>query len=231
MSEASRLIAFEGMVRLANWRDSSNSGPRVNFALANKDALTPFEKVTKRRGKKAGQRYQMHVADSVGVPVEGAPDECFLAGAQWSHSSGASITLAFTEVDFWRRFATDDDGEGTTFHFVLVQMNDDERPIDQVTEDAMHRASKPKGGPRSKFVAQRNQTPEFQAYVGKRTEMPPDRWHLVGADTCDKWVKQMVGIESKAELDHSEDKWDTYQRLINKPFVSWAQVTYPGTIQ
>lgn len=219
-------VAFEGMVTLAKWADSSAQGAKAYFNLADREALAPFEKATKRRGKRAGQRYLLIVADGRGDPLPEAPTEAWFAGAQWSHQGGASITLTFDSVDFWRQFHTEDYGDGQVFHLTMVELQANDTPLDQAQADRVARAARPKGGPKSKFVAQRNQTTEFQAYIGYRTGMPRERWPLVGADTCDKWVKQQCGVESKALFDHDPEAWERYEKLISRPFITWAQAHY-----
>jgi hypothetical protein len=216
------------MVILQRWEETSTSGAKARFGLPDKDALTPFEKATKRRGKRAGQRYLLIVADRNGEPIPTAPEQCFLAGAQWSHGSGASITLAFQDIGWWKRFSTGDhdDAAGERFHFTMVEIQEDETPIDQASQDLVERANKPKGGPKSKFVAQRNQAKDFQEFVGYRMDTPQDRWALIGADTCDKWVKQMCGVASKIEFDHNPEAWIRYERLISRPFMTWARSYY-----
>lgn len=220
--EAARMIAFEGIVKLLKWQDSSTSGPKVTFGLLDRDALAPFEKATKRRGRKSGQRYTLFLADSQGEPMKDYPDECYLLGAQWNHTAGASVTFAFTSVAYWRDFSADDAG-GTPFHLTLVELGSDETPVDQVSQDNFDKAIKRKGGPRSKFVAQRNLAKDFQMFVGKRTEMPEQRWDMIGADTCDKWVKAMCGVESKVDFDYDSEAWNRYERLIQRPFLNWAR--------
>jgi hypothetical protein len=229
MTSAARLVAFEGTVSLQRWEDSSSNGPKVRLGLLDRDALAPFEKATKRRGKKSGQRYLLILASSLAELIPDAPDECFLIGAQWSHGPGASITLAFESIEWWKRFSTADDGTPEQFHITLVELQCDETPIDQASLDAVEHANKPKGGPRSKFVAQRNQASDFQAFVGHRTDIPRDRWNLIGQDTCDKWVKQMCGVASKIEFDHNDEAWTRYENLINRPFLSWARAEYGET--
>lgn len=222
--EAARLIAFEGQVKLAKWADSSSGGPKVTFALLDKDALTPFEKTTKRRGRKSGQRFLVILADSTGQPIPETPDECVLLGASWTHTQGATVTFAFDSVEFWRRFTTADQSESPTqFHLTLVEMQDDETPVDQVSQATLEKATKRKGGPKSKHVAQVIQGQDFRTFVGKRLEMREDAWHLVTAEIADKWVKQVVGIESKADLDHEPAAWERYEKLVRRPFISWAR--------
>lgn len=222
--EAARLILFEGQIKLAKWADSSSGGPKVTFNLLDKDALTPFEKTTKRRGRKSGQRLLVILADSTGAPMPDAPDECVLLGASWTHTQGATVTFAFDSVEYWRRFTTADQSDSPTqFHLTLVEMQDDETPVDQVSQATLEKATKRKGGPKSKHVAQFIQGQDFRTFVGKRLEMPEDRWNMVTADMADKWVKQVVGIESKADLDHEPAAWERYEKLIRRPFLQWAR--------
>lgn len=228
--EAARLIAFEGQVKLAKWADSSSGGPKVTFALLDKDALTPFDKTTKRRGRKSGQRFLLILADSTGQPMPEAPDECVLLGASWTHTQGATVVFAFDSAEYWRHFTTADQSENPTqFHLTLVEMQDDETPVDQVSQDTLEKATKRKGGPKSKHVAQVMQSPDFRSFVGKRLEMPESRWDMVTPDMADKWVKQVVGIASKADLDHEPAAWERYEKLVRRPFITWARSYFGET--
>lgn len=226
IKQAQGYVAFEGMVVLAKWADSSTTGAKAYFNLTDRESLAPFEKATKRRGKRAGQRYMLVTSSDKGDVIPEAPTEAWFAGAQWSHQGGASITLTFEDLEFWRQFNTADQGEGQIFHFTMVELQANDTPLDQVQADRVERANRPKGGPHSKFVAQRNASQDFQAYIGYRTGMPRERWPLVGADTCDKWVKQMCGVASKVDFDHNPESWERYEKLISRPFITWAQAHY-----
>ena len=220
-------VAFEGMVALAKWSESSRSGAKITVKLQDREALAPFEKATKRRGKRAGQRYMVVVSSDKGEPISDAPSELWFAGADWSHQGGASVSFTVDSLEWWRQFQTaDQGGDGQVFHFTMVELQANDTPLDQDQADRAERANRPKGGPKSKFAAQRNQTTDFQAYVGYRTGMPKERWRLVGADTCDKWVKQVCGVESKVAFDHDEDAWNRYEKLISRPFITWAHTQF-----
>lgn len=232
-AELERFVAFEGFVRLMKWQDTSTSGPKVWFALGDRVDLDHFEKATKRRGKKAGQRYMLTVATDLGDPLENAPTECWFAGAQWSHQSEPSITLVFESVDFWRRYGTaDHDSVGQAFHFTMVQLQENEQPVDQEQADLVEQGQKRlKGGPRSKNVALLTQGRDFQSFVGYRMGTPRDRWYLVGADSADRWIKQVCGVQSKIEFDHNEEAWERYEKLIRTPFLTWARANLKGSYE
>lgn len=226
-TEPERYVAFEGFVRLRRWTESSSSGHKVVFHVGGLEELKPFEKAVRRRGKKSGQRYYLIIATDKGDPVPNTPDECWFAGADWSHQNGGSITLVFASIDFWRLFTTaDQGGDGQPFHFTMVEINAQEEPVDQQQQDRTEEGRKKlAGGPKSKHAAMRNTEPEFQQFVAFRMGVARDKWHAIGADSCDRWVKQMVGIQSKIELDHNADAWQRYESLITRPYITWAQST------
>lgn len=232
-AELKRFIAFEGFVHLHKWEDSSTSGPKVKFSLTSRDDLSHFEKATRRSGKKAGQRYMITVATDLGDPIEHSPTECWFAGANWSHQAGASIALVFESIDFWRRYSTaDHDSVGQAFHLTMVQLMQDERPVDQDAVSNMERGQERlKGGPKSKNVAQLTNSADFQAFVGYRMGTPRDRWYLIGADSCDKWVKAVCGVESKVEFDHKPETWERFEKLIRTPFLTWARANLKGSYE
>jgi hypothetical protein len=61
-------IFFQGAVQLAGWAESHNQGCRVTFWLESADDLEAFRLATVRKGKVAGQIFQM-------VLVEVDPDQ------------------------------------------------------------------------------------------------------------------------------------------------------------
>jgi hypothetical protein len=61
-------IFFEGSVQLAGWSESHSQGCRVTFWIESPEALEPFRLATVRKGRVAGQIFQM-------VLVEVDPDE------------------------------------------------------------------------------------------------------------------------------------------------------------
>jgi hypothetical protein len=61
-------IFFEGAVQLAGWNETSTQGVRVTFWLESPEALEPFRMATVRKGRVAGQLFQM-------VLVEIDPDD------------------------------------------------------------------------------------------------------------------------------------------------------------
>jgi hypothetical protein len=227
---AENLVAFSGGVELAKWVEASGNGRRVWFKLADRDALAHFEKATKRRGGKGGQRYKVYVADEDGTMLEGFPDEGWFIGAAWSHTSGASVVLEVADFGKFRDCATadgSDSGDGAKLYLTLVQLDDEERAVDQKMEDQREELAKRlAGGPRSKQAAILFQADDFRRFVATR------RYGAQGAvgdkalatfAEADAWVKQVVGFKSKAELDHDPAVWERYHNKVYKWFMSWAR--------
>lgn len=227
---ADALVAFSGPVELAKWVEASGNGRRIWLRLENRDALAHFEKATKRRGGKGGQRYKLYVADEDGTLLDGFPDEGWFIGAAWNHTAGASVVLEVGDFGKFRDCATadgDHDGDGAKFYLTLVQLDDEERAVDQNVEDQREELEKRlQGGPRSKQAAILFQADDFRRFVAQRlygqSGAVGDR-AMVTFPEADAWVKKTAGFNSKAELDHDPAVWERYHSKVYKWFMSWAR--------
>jgi hypothetical protein len=195
--------------------------------LADRDALAHFEKVTKRRGGKGGQRYKLYVADEDGTLLDGFPDEGWFIGAAWSHTAGASIVVEVSDFGKFRDAATNDaGGDGAKFYVTLVQIDDEDRAVDQNVEDQREELEKRlKGGPRSKQAAIMFQADDFRRFVAIRlygdSGASGDK-AVATFQQADAWAKKQAGFESKAQLDHDPAVWGRYQRKVYRWFMAWA---------
>lgn len=223
------LVAFEGFVELHKWAETSGNGRRVWLKLADREALAHFEKVTKRRGGKGGQRYRLFLADEDGVLLEGFPDEAWFIGASWSHTTGASITLELMEFGAFASSATADNSAtntGARFHLTLVQLDEQEQPINQAqAEKAAELEAKLKGGSKSKQAAILFKADDFRRFVAIRLygNGATGEHALATPEQADEWAKRVAGFKSKIELDHSPEVWERYQNRVMRWFLSWAR--------
>ena len=176
------LVAFHGPVIYLRWTLKSHSDPKIIFSLEDRESLEHFDSATRRRGKKAGQRYRCIWADSDANPKEG-PDEAWLWGASWSHVSGATIALAFT-FDDWLEHVR---GwlDGTRYYLTLVEIQEGETPVDQV------KAARLVGGALSRNAAMLCQDDEFKRFST-----------LMGFDDPAIYMRRACGIDTRAMLDH-----------------------------
>lgn len=223
-----RLIAFEGLVEVHKWADTSSSGQRVWLKLQGREDLAHFDKVTKRRGGKGGQMYRYYFADADGTQLDSMQGEAWFIGASWSHTAGASITLEVEDLYEFRIRPTMDSsatGEGQKLHMTLVQIDEQHGAIDQVQADRNEALEKRlRGGAESKRAAILTQAEDFRTFVAERLygrERAPEK-RIVTAKEADAWMKRVVHIQSKIELDHNAEALERFQKM-HRWFLSWGQ--------
>ena len=111
----------------------------MKLGLASRADLTHFDKATCRRGKRAGQRYHAAFAtvDIPPKPLEAM--ELWFAGANWAHQDGARVVFSVTheDLEFFRECAV------PAFWMTLVQVDDDEKPVNQVKLEALELSDPP----------------------------------------------------------------------------------------
>jgi hypothetical protein len=222
------VIAFHELVTIKSWADSSSRGPSIKVALPSRDSLLAFEKITKRAGKRAGQRFASIWQRNEG-PDSSEPRniELWFAGANWAHQDGASVKFSLDEDGFdWFKsglMPMMDGDEPAEYWLTLVQIDEDEKPINQKKAEVLEEL---KGGPKSKRVAMLCQQADFQDYVAYRinsAQVGGERIPDVDPKAADAWVKGICGIKSKVELDHNEDAWAMFQSRIMSPFIRWGE--------
>lgn len=220
-----RLVAFHELVTVKAWTDSSSRGPTIKVGLGSRDSLTIFETVTRRAKKRAGQRFAAIWQDEA-LSRKYTMDLWF-AGANWAHQDGASVKFSILSDDLetfqqdWKLPLANNDGHPIFYWLTLVQIDDDEKPIDQKKAELMDATEpKPKGGPKSKRVAILTQQPDFQQYVYFRKREPAGPDPMGDAD---RWVKETCNVTSKVEFDHNEAAWDLFQTRVMSPFVRWGE--------
>lgn len=155
--------------------------------------------------------------------------EVMLAGWTENHTAGAKVTFYLgdtSELEFFRALKVKSRGSsGQRFMMVLVEIGDDDKPIDQkAIANAMN-----KGGAVSRLSAQWCQREDFQHWLKQRY---PNRWanalNALSKDnlpnTDDEVAAELVrlscGVQSRAELDHSKDALDLWERGFRKPFMA-----------
>jgi hypothetical protein len=220
-------LAYHGPVRLLSWSESSAQEFKFKLELLDgRNALAHFENVTRRSGKRAGQRYRAVWQSDEGKEIAG-PAELWFCGADWSHQSGATLRFTVHPEDVaWVRAqpTLDVDELAPKVYLGLVQLDVDDRPIDPEKAARAQWAEGLTGGPKSKNVARLCQDREFQAFVGVRMNLN----RPATLEEADDWVKRMCDIPSKKCLDHDDPKtglpvWETYEARVHRPFLSWSQ--------
>lgn len=224
---ASKVVAFHGPVRLLSWAESSSQEFRVKLELLEgRDALAHFEAATRRTKKRAGQRYRAVWQSEGGEAIQG-PAELLFCGADWSHQAGATVKFAVHpgDEDWFRERPTADVDDSVERLFLgLVQLDDDDRPLDQTKAALAEWADGLVGGPKSKAAARRCLEPEFQMFVAQRLGQSSP----ASVALCDTWIKAQCGIHTKRLLDYSdptthEPFWGRYERRVQRPYITWLE--------
>lgn len=82
-------------------------------------------------------------------------------------------------------------------------------------------ADKPKGGELAKLAGMFCQQAEFRVWARGAFD-----WYPVGAldaDDAAACIREVCGIESRAELDHNEGAAEQFHERIRRPYVEWRK--------
>ncbi len=231
-------IAFEGVLELKKWQDTSGHGFKVTLGLQNRAMLDFFDGVMTMRKSRGGQRYhaiiQPYWTDNHG---ERKPDasqqqeqEWQFCGRGWAESQGAHIAIHLADresIAWWRMKKTADQVEaehkGNIYFVMLLELDDDETIINQRKRGMMVPPPPPKGGPRSKFVARTMQDSDFCLWLNGHSiyaQKGVDRT----TSQIDALVKQVCKFSSKIELDNGNEKaWTDWEQHFHKPFLHYMR--------
>lgn len=232
-------IAYEGVVELLSWQDTSNWGFKIRLGLMDRGQLDYFDGVMTMRKSRGGQRYHCILMDEGEILRQFEAQFC---GRGWSEGKGAHIALHIGELEtitFFRNETTRDQGEtetpGSNYDIMMMELGDDEAIVNQAKRA---RAAgvvdpQPKGGPRSKAVAMMLQDFEFLHWLSHRSiwAVCDDTFHRIEYNpiTADELVKKKLRITSKKELDLSADSdelWEAWENQFHRPFLHYLQRKY-----
>jgi hypothetical protein len=171
-------LAYHGPVRLLSWSESSAQEFKFKLELLDgRNALAHFENVTRRSGKRAGQRYRAVWQSDRGKEIAG-PAELWFCGADWSHQSGATLRFTVHPEDVaWVRAqpTLDVDELAPKVYLGLVQLDVDDRPIDP--EKAAMR-----NGPRGSRAGRSRRTPRATARTESSRRSSGTAWPQSAGD-------------------------------------------------
>lgn len=147
-------------------------------------------------------------------------DEVQFCGWADNHTSGPRVTFWLADGDqlsFFRALTTKKGGRaGQRFYMTLVEIQDDERPVDQEKRRQIEEATR--GGPLSKHAAMLCRDEAFRRWLAEMEQMDAsDVTEEIAAD----WIRGQCGVESRAELDHNVGAAQKYHNLVREPFIEW----------
>lgn len=217
------LIAYKGDVELdeAKWDNSWGMTARVKLEQRPHElnAANPFKRFTKMRRGKVGTRFQA-VFVEYGKADEELPlydDEVMLKN--WSDgTTGWKLTLWVQPNDDGLHPFMDHE-KGQKYMLVMVELDDDNEAINQKKRDRVERATEAKkGGYRlSSYAAMLCQNHDFWDWLNA-TAHDTDVRSAEDAAVC---MRDMLGIESRRQLDQDDEIADRFHNSIRKPFADW----------
>lgn len=177
-------------------------------------------------------------------------DEMQLLDWHESAKGGMTATFRIPDLDYkahpMKRFAT-----GTRIFCRMVEIGDDDQPIDQAKREAMREAIQEhemKGGKLARDAGILCGDTRFQEFVVDRmlTASPADKRVAasmmpptlvtslkdqgkgilddprVSGEIAKWWLYAHCRIKSRRELDHKNDSANRYYQFVVKPYAAWA---------
>lgn len=210
-------VAWHSRVTMheAKWTDID--GSTVTFKLpmdeASERKRNPFQQFTKRRKGKAGTRFMMVCVSQRGGIHSVYENEVMLAG--WNDSQSNGHTVKFWLCDDAMGHPFDGyDRKQDEFVISLVELDDDNAPIDQNVRERVERQSTSPSQRPSYGAVMLCKNEGFWNYIGQGADADPE-------ERSREFICGKLGIKSRAELDKSEALRERYHHEIWKPFTVW----------
>lgn len=164
----------------------------------------PFKKYTKARKDKVGTRFHAVIEYADKIIYD---DEVMLKG--WGDGiNGWKVTLwilGYAEHPFLKY----EKGDG--FSAVLVELQDDNTPVNQVKKERLTRAEARKKYPLAMLAAELCKNPKFYAFAG-----------VSGEAAAADWIRRELGIESRRQIDEDPKVATKFHDAIRRPFVAYT---------
>lgn len=191
-------IAWQGALAFNGASEDDRTGRTVQFFLLREgeDLLSahPFARYTRRRRGHAGTRFH-----AVFSPVGGGDpisDEVMLLN--WGDGPGGATVKFLLNVEDHHPFMTckrrSKDGSADTFMGVLMELDDDDEVINQVKRERYEAAQQKL----SNVAAMMVKHPHFHQFLLETVGEQQRPWD---AEFADRYLKDLLVIDSKAELD------------------------------
>lgn len=198
---------------MINARWDLESGRTVDFRIAGDgyERIHPLKRFQRKRGGRLGTRFAAAIVDEHGqIRVN---TEVMLKGWTESATGGQQFSLWLDNESTLHPFAgcrhRKRDEPGEMFRFTLLELQDDETPAPQEGTVKTIRPSN---------VAHLLVTGNMFVRFLKETKPNLAKWDNV---ISKRYVKQVLGIESLADLDKLPKKAREYDETFVQPFERW----------
>ena len=216
-------IAWSGRVTMAraDWGDESGSTVTLKLPMSKdaEDKRNPFHQFTKRRKGRAGTRFMMacHTA-SDGARHALYEDEAMLAGWNDSQTGGHTVKLWLCNDGMGHPF--DGISRKSELLISLVELDDDNTVVDQKMRDRVEKQRTYSSQRPSYGAVMLCKNERFWEYIKKVDPYYHATKLVIKEDEAREFIVNMLEIESRAELNKSEEVRERYDRMIYKPFMA-----------
>lgn len=132
--------------------------------------------------------------------------------SSYTSKTGPTITLALHDIDELNKVQGMD---GKRYMLALVEIGDDEQPVPSAAI-----LEKPKGGSLAKLAGMWCETEEFRSWMIKH-----NGWAVFTADEAADCIREVCGIESRAELDSNLEAKERFNRYFRGPYTKYLAST------
>lgn len=151
-------------------------------------------------------------------------EQVILVGSDWSDTRGYTSKFMFTDKDTGGH-PLEGFNKGARFQMVLVEVADDEEPINQRLKKKLMKQldDQNKGGRWSNDCGMLCKSTDYQRYlftIGKISGQWDEKTRVAMAR---EHILEMLKIKSRREIDHSESSVAAYANLILDPYHEWER--------
>lgn len=205
----------------AKWTDQE--GSTVTFKLPMSEDLenqrNPFHTYTKRRKGRAGTRFMMACVTEQGVKSV-YEDEVMLTGWNDSQTNGHTVKFWLCSDALGHPFEGFD-RKKDVFYISLVELDDDNEPINQKMRSKVEASGKRPSERTSYVAAMLCKNEGFWTWARERHRVEVD-----SEDGARMFMLNLMGLgalESRSILDKNEYQARRFHEIVRKPFVEWQQ--------
>ncbi len=202
-------VAFHGIVALYDVKSSLRGGIQLVLQLMQEEEYHPFKEMRKST-KKLTVIYELFW--KIPGSEEWFKEEVWFMGYNVTNTAGAKVRFELQDDDAFQRFMTLP--VDTDLKIVMRELDDDHEAVNQANRKRMERAVK-KGGARCRETAILCNNETFQRFANIRGAVEQTQ------EGAAEYVRKIVGIDSRRDLDYDDAAWDRFNLLVRKPFNAW----------
>ena len=163
------------------------------------------------------------ISKSVSEDLVAFSGEVVIVGSDWSDSKGYTTKFEMHELDGGHPLKKYN--KASRFLMVLVEIADDEQPIDQRRRRALEEelAGAGKGGKWSNDAGMLSKARDFHRYLVYQSKIGR-HWDQETRDSMARqYILDTLRIKSRRDIDLVPGKATEYQNLISQPYYSWLR--------